>query len=80
MNFAPEVAEVLINAMPSGLALAIDHVGSVATLQASYDRLSRQAPANIELLDLTWEQYLTDPTTTSPIDQRTRVFRQARAR
>lgn len=66
---------VSLQAMPSGLAFAADHLGSIDSLQRSYERLAREAPPGVRLLDLTWEQYLTDPSETPPERQRTRVFR-----
>jgi|CXWL01.1.fsa_nt_gi effector-binding domain-containing protein len=72
--------DVSLQSTPEGVALALDHAGSVADLNVSYQRLVAEKPDGVRLLALTWEQYLTDPTQTPPAEQRTRVFRSAERR
>jgi hypothetical protein len=67
---------IALGYLPSGLAAAMDHHGDQETLSDSYRRLESLAN-RVQLLDLTWEQYLTAPGATAPEDQRIRVFRAA---
>jgi hypothetical protein len=59
---------------PSGYAVAMDHHGPNDTLFASYKVLSESVDS-ARLGTLTWEQYLTDPSTTPASEQRIRIFR-----
>ena len=65
---------VQITEAPSGLALAMDHHGPIEALFDSYKRVAERAVV-ARLGPLTWEQYITDPSTTPASDQRIRVFR-----
>jgi hypothetical protein len=65
---------VTLEPLPNGVAVALDHHGSIDTLHAAYERIAREAPQGVTLGVLTWEQYITDPTR-SPAH--VRVFRAA---
>jgi effector-binding domain-containing protein len=77
-TFPPPKGEIFIREMPSGRSIVHEHQGPKSELLLAYKKLENGCPSTEVLQPLTWEQYITDPSSTPVAEMKIRVFRTVR--